>query len=159
MKRITIYIMVLAVATLIPMRGMDIGKLRPVGLIQLYKEAGEVFIVTDTGDSGYGETVDKAFDNLEDTTSGVIFLDTADYLLISETAKDAAMELGQYVKPTIEICIAEKDIDPIQAAEYLAVHHPEVKLRDENAFRTVQKLTQENGRMILKKMEEKDENN
>lgn len=159
MKRIAVYIAVLLIVMLIPMQGMDIGKLRPVGLIQLYKEAGEMLIVTDTKDSGRGKTVDEAFGNLEDTTSGVIFLDTADYLLISETAKDAAMELGQYVKPTIEICIAEKDIDPVQAAEYLAVHHPEVKLRDENAFRTAQKLTQENGRMILKKMEEKDENN
>ena len=159
MKRIAVYAALLASTLLFPMRGMDIGKLRPVGLIQLYKEAGKVFVVTDTGDSGRGKTVDEAFGNLEDTTSGVIFLDTADYLLISETAKDAAMELGQYVKPTIEICIAEKDIDPVKAAEYLAVHHPEVKLRDENAFRTAQKLTQENGRMILKKMEEKDENN
>ena len=159
MKRIAVYAALLASTLLFPMRGMDIGKLRPVGLIQLYKEEGTVCIVTDTGDSGRGKTVDEAIRNLEDTTAGVIFLDTADYLLVSETAKDVAAELARYVKPAIDLCIAEKDIDPVLAAEYLAVHHPKVKMRDEKAFETAQKLVKENGRIHLKNMEEKDENN
>ena len=152
MKRIVVYIVVLATALLIPMRGMDIGKLRPVGLVQLYKEEGYVFIVTDTGDSGRGRTVEEAFGDLEQTTTGVIFLDTANYLLISETAKEVVPELRQYVKPTINICIAEKDVDPVQAAEYLAVHHPEVKIRDENAVNAARKLEKDNGKLVLKKL-------
>lgn len=157
MKRITIYIVVLAATLLIPMRGMDIGKLRPVGLIQLYKEEGHVFIVTDTGDSGRGRTVNEAFVNLEETTTGVIFLDTADYLLISEAAKEVLSELRQYAKPNILICIAEKEVDPIQAAEYLTVHRPKTEIRDENAVLTAETLVNDNGKLVLKKMEEKDE--
>ena len=73
MKRIMVYIAALAASLLLPMRGMDVGKLQPVGLIQLYIEDETVFIVTDTGDSGCGKTVEAAFENLEQTTSGVIF--------------------------------------------------------------------------------------
>lgn len=150
MKRTVIYIALLAASIMLPNHGMDIAKLKPVGLIQIYKEGGNVFIVTDTGDSGHGETVDAAFENLEETTSGVIFLDTADYLLISRSAIYDAEILGKYLKPTIDVCIAGKEIDPIQAAEYLAVHHPKVEMKDKDALRTAQTLLQENGRLILK---------
>ena len=51
MKRVVIYILALAAALLVPLRGTDVGKLQPVGLVQLYKEGETVVIVTDTGDS------------------------------------------------------------------------------------------------------------
>lgn len=150
MKRIVIYIALLTASLLLPMRGTDIGKLRPVGLIQLYKEDGTVFLVTDTGDSGQGKTVDEAFENLEESTSGVIFLDTADYLLLSRTATNEVKGLAQYLKPSVRVCMAEKEIDPVQAAEYLAVHHPSLKMKNYGDLRNLQTLTRENGRLILK---------
>ena len=150
MKRTVIYTAVLLAALLMPAQGMDIGKLRPVGLIQLYKENEFVFIVTDTGDSGYGKTVEAAFENLEETTSGVIFLDTADYLLLSRTAYREAEALKQYLKSTIHVCITEKNIDPVQAAEYLSTHRPAVKMKDYKGPQKAQKLLQDNGRLVLK---------
>lgn len=150
MKRTVIYTAVLLAALLLPAQGMDIGKLRPVGLIQLYKENDYVFIVTDTGDSGCGQTVEAAFENLEETTSGVIFLDTADYLLLSRTANREAEALKQYLKSSIRVCIAEKNIDPVQAAEYLSTHRPAVKMKHYKGPQKAQKLLQDNGRLVLK---------
>ncbi len=150
MKRIIIYIAVLLAVIQLPVGGMDVGKLKPVGLIQIYKEGETVFVVTDTGDAGEGKTVDAAFENLEETTAGVIFLDTADYLLIGRTAIYDAEGLARYLKPTIDVCIAGKEIDPVQAAEHLAVHHPRVELKDKNAIQRAQTLVAQNGRLVLK---------
>lgn len=150
MKRILIYIAALAAALLVPIEGTDVGELQPVGVIQLYKEEDTVVIVTDTGDSGRGKTVEAAFENLEETTAGIIFLDTADYLLLSEGATVEAMELEGYLKPSVRVCMAEKEIDPAQAAEYLAVHRPAVRLKERGALLNAGKLTMENDRLIMK---------
>ncbi len=155
MKRIMIYIAVLVAALLVPLRGTDVGKLEPVGLLQLYKEDGTVVIVTDTGDSGRGATVDAAFDDLEATTSGIIYLDTADFLLVSKEAAGEVQFLEQYLKPSIRVCFANKDIDPVLAAEYLAVHRPATKLKAYNAAENAEFLTQENGRLNLRQKAKK----
>lgn len=149
MKRIVIYILALAAALLVPLRGTDVGKLQPVGLVQLYKEDKTVVIVTDTGDSGRGDTAKAAFENLEATTSGIIFLDTADYLLISKSAIDEIVGLKAYLKPSVRVCLAEADIDPVQAAEYLAVHRPVIKLKDHSDLVNSGTLSMENGRLIM----------
>lgn len=150
MKRIFIYIALLAAALMMPLRGTDVGKLQPVGLIQLYMEEDTVVIVTDTGDSGRGTTVDAAFKNLEETTSGIVFLDTADFLLVSKDAVNEVRSLEGYLKPSVRVCIAESDIDPVMAAEYLAVHRPAVRLREQEGFLQAEMLMKENGRLIMK---------
>lgn len=149
MKRIVVYIAALLAALVVPLKGTDIGKLQPVALVQLYKEGETVIIVTDTGDSGIGDTVEAAFENLEETTSGIVFLDTADFLLVSKSATDAIDTLGVYLKPSVRICYAEQDIDPVEAAKYLAVHKPMVRLKDGENHDNADVLSRENGRLIM----------
>ena len=150
MKRIIIYIALLAAALAFPGERTDVGKLKPVGLVQLYKEDDMIVIVTDTGDSGVGKTAQSAFENLEATTSGIIFLDTADYLLLSVSAIDEAEGLEMYLKPSVRVCFAQKDVDPMAAAEYLEVHRPAVQLRDRESLANAETLLQENGRLIMR---------
>ena len=149
MKRVLVYIAALIAALVIPLKGTNIGKLQPVGLVQLYREGNMIIIVTDTGDSGIGDTVDAAFENLEETTSGIVFLDTADFLLVSKSATDAIDALGMYLKPSVRICYAEPDIDPVQAADYLSVHRPMVRLKDREDHNNADVLSRENGRLIM----------
>ena len=149
MKRIVIYLLVLGAALVFPADGMDISKLQPVGLVQLYMVEEKVVIKTDTGDSGIGNSVHAAFKNMEDTTPGVIFLDTADFLLVSASAKGELDALAEYLKPSIRVCIAEENIDPVQAAEYLAMHRPSMRLKELDKTYQGQKLLQENGRLRL----------
>lgn len=150
MKRIVSYIVLLAAAFAVPLRGTDVGKLQPVGLIQLYKEGESVVIITDSGDSGIGETVQAAFENLEETTAGVIFLDTADFLIMRPELLEAVSELEGYLKPSVRICFAKERIDPKQAAEYLAVNHTGIKLKDHKSLEHAPELIQENGRLRIK---------
>lgn len=149
MKRLVFYLTVLGAALLVPLRGTDVGKLQPVGLVQLYKEGDAVFVVTDTGDSGWGHTVEAAFENLKQTTAGVVFLDTADFLLVSKDAVNEIRGLERYLKKSVRVCFGEADIDPAEAAEYLNVHRPSVRLREGNRVWSAQSLTYENGRLIM----------
>lgn len=151
MKRIVVYILSLAVAMMVPLEGTDVGKLQPVELVQIYKEGDMVVIVTDTGNSGRGGGVEAAFKNLEETTAGIIFLDTADYLLVSESAITEASVLQNYLKSDVRVCKAEKGIDLVQAAEFLAVHPPHVKLKEYDSLLNAGTLEQENGRLKMSK--------
>lgn len=150
MKRILVYILAAAAALAIPMESIDVGKLQPVGLVQVYKEKGNIIIKTDTEDSGKGDQVSAAFEDLERTTAGVVFLDTADYLLLSADAADSLPDLSVYLKPGVRVCLADGGIDPAQAAEFLNVHRPPMKLRDCEGIQNLPKLEQENGRLKLK---------
>ena len=150
MKRIVIYMLALISAILAPLEGTDVGKLRPAELVQLYREGDKVVIVTDTGDSGIGETASAALKNLEETASGVIFLDTADYVLVDESAESEVGAMRAYLKPSVRICSARRSIDLRKAAEHLSAHRPKIKLKDYTGIKELEKLTVENGRLILK---------
>ena len=151
MKRILIYAVTLAAALAIPREGTDVGKLKPVEAVRLRKENGAIIIETDTGDSGIGRTTAAAFENLEATTSGVVFLDTADYLLIEKLGQAETSELAVYLKPSVRICNSQAGIDLAEAAEYLTAHHPGTKLKDYTGVNELESLQNENGRLILRK--------
>lgn len=150
MKRLLIYIAVLAAALMVPLRRTDVGKLQPVELVKLYKEEATLIIETDTGDSGRGDTVDVAFENLEETTSGIVFLDTADFLLVSKEAVGEVGALKGHLKKSVRLCLAEANVDPVEAAAFLSVHRPQVRLRDGESILKAQTLLKENGRLILR---------
>lgn len=150
MKRIVIYALLMVTALVLPIQGVDVGKLLPVELVQIYKEEDTVVITTDVGAAGTGLTVKSAVENLKATTSGIIFLDTADYLLIDETAQEEALELAKYLKPFVRVCDAAIDVDLRDAAMFLGVHKPKARLKDQQGQYKTEILTIENGRMILK---------
>lgn len=156
MKRIVFYIIVLLAAVLIPEQGMDVGELLPVELVSVYTEANRVTIETDTGDSGRGETIQEAFWNLEETTAGVIYLDTADYLLISDDALLWLDEMQQYLKPKVYVCSCNEEIDLEEAAAFLAIHKPDTVLKEAVQEGTIkQELCTKDGRKYLSKKDEK----
>ena len=76
MKKIIVYLLLLAAVLLLPVQGTDVGKLLPVEVLQIYKEEDSVVLTTDVGASGVGATVDAAIENLKATAAGIIFLDT-----------------------------------------------------------------------------------
>lgn len=130
MKRILLYAGILAVLFAAPVERLDVGKLRPVQVVWVYKEDDWVVIQTDTGDVGIGETAQQALKNMEDTTSGVIYLDTAQYLLLSKDGDDAVEELRNALKPKTRICHAEGEIDIAEAGKFLSSHEDLPLLKD-----------------------------
>ena len=150
MKKIILYVLLLGVVLMKPHRGEDVGKLLPVEVIKMYKIGETLVIDTDPGATGKGATVDEAVANLKNTAAGVIFLDTADYLLIDETSKDAVPALELYLKPAVRVCEVEGEVDLKKTSEFLSVHRPSAKLKDKQGGMASEILMMEDGRLILK---------
>ena len=156
MKRWIAYFGVLAAAlALEPSSGTDIAKLQPVQAVYLYIEDGALIIQTDTGDVGRGRNLDGAFADLKQTTAGTVFLDTADYLIVTETTAELIPGLYDDLRPACIICIGETKIDLEMAVGYLTAHEPKSTLKDHRAGQTeLPRLRTEEGRMYLVEAED-----
>ena len=154
MKRWILYGVILAALMIIPVTPLDVGKLHPVQVVLAYKENDWVIIQTDTGDVGIGGTAQQALKNMEDTSSGVIYLDTAEYLLVTREAEDAITQLRTALKPKTQICYAEPEIDIREAGKFLASHEGLPKLKDWKAGQDLPVLATFRKRLtFLKKVE------
>lgn len=134
-----------ALAVLLPSQGTDVGKLKPAELLYAQKEGMEYIIQTDTGDEGRGDSVESALKDLKGTADGAVFLETVQYLLLTEDAKDAMRDFAQYLRPTVQPCILCGEADLRSTAKYLSAHQPKSLLRKQ----TTAKLTAERGRYHL----------
>ena len=130
MKRTLLYVAMLTVALVIPVERTNLEEMKPVEVVYLYEEADRITLSTDTGDRGSGIDIPEAMSNLRQTTAGIIYLDTANYLLIGKETEVYVKELRPFLKDDVRICIAEGKIDMETVGQYLRVHQPEVKMED-----------------------------
>ena len=106
-------------STRLPFEKTDVAQLSPVNLILVEMTDGAVCISSDRGDIGVGDTLDEALEDMEQTCSGKIFLDTVDYVLLEGEAKINCEELKEYFRPGTFLCSARGEIEPESAAGYL----------------------------------------
>ncbi len=150
MKRWIALLAGFAAAMLIaPSQDTDIASLQPVELLYIYKEGGRVTVETDTGDLGAGGDLQGAMEDLKNTTPGEVFLDTAQYLLITESAEAYLPELKQILRPAAQVLRTEAEPDLETAVKYLSVHRSGLALKDWRAGMTIPKLTIKEGRYYL----------
>lgn len=134
-----------ALAVLLPSQGTDVGKLKPAELLYAQKEGAEYIIQTDTGDEGRGDSVESALMDLKETADGAVFLETVEYLLLTEETRDAMRDFAQYLRPTVQPCVLYGEADLRSTAKYLSAHQPKSLLRKQ----TTAILTAERGRYHL----------
>ena len=151
MKRLLSYMCALALL-LLAERGTDIGSLRPVELVQLKEWNGLLILETDTGDRGWGLTIDQAVGKLKGTTPGQIYLDTADFLLLEEGMEKYLPQLSEYLKGGTRMLYASAGVDLQEAAAYLRIHKPSRRMKEWGD--PVEKLVLEGGKMHLKIFQE-----
>ena len=156
MKRIVLYVLILAAMFALPVERTDVGKLRPIQTVSISKNGGWTILRTDTEDIGMGKTVQEALDNLKATTPGVVYLDTAVFLLVAEEAQDSIQDLRQVLRKNVKVCVADRGIDPVKATEYLAAHDnlPKLKHWEEGMQLPVLELYNQQ-EIILKKVEKR----
>ena len=106
-------------------------------------------MATDTDDTGSGGTVAEAVQDLRETTSGRVFLDTTDYLLVGENASSYIEDIASYIKRSAKVCEMGEDIDPKDAGEYLRSHEPETELKRWQEGMRLRKLVKEQDRLKL----------
>ena len=137
------------ILVLSPFRGTDIGKLRPAQWVYLSRQEDTVWLETDTGDRGGGTDVLSALENLRRSAPGELFLETADFALVSREALRDLPQLRNVLRSGVEVCLAEGEPDENTAA-YLQTHKPGLTLRGYfSGEGELPVLTAEEGRWML----------
>lgn len=106
----------------------DIGKLEPVEVVQLIAGDGVIRLRTDTGAAGEGTTLAGAVEDLRAGAAGEVFLETADYLLLTGDTAAFGAELDEFFRPASWVCLTGGEPDLETAADYLTVHRPAMTL-------------------------------
>lgn len=153
MKKILCYIVILALLCAVPVERADVGKLRPIQTVSLSQKGELVILRTDTGDMGAGSTALQALNNLKATTSGIVYLDTAQFLLLAENAQAHAEELREVLHDNVKLCIADDTIDPKAVTQYLAAHNMLPKMKHWQRGEELPVLKQLGERLILENTE------
>lgn len=151
MRRWSVFLIAAAAVLLLPNgQQTEIGDLQPVQLLYIYKEDGAVVLKTDMDDMGKGKTLHDALDDLHATATGVLFLDTVEYLLVTEETWTMVPQLGEMLRPSTNLVMAMTPVDPAEAAGYLTVRRPEVTLLDQRTGASeFPKLIEVEGRYYL----------
>ena len=130
--------------------GEDVAKLRPVQVVAVSAVHGGVQLRTDTGDLGIGLDIPEAMESMKQTSPAMIFLDTAEYLLIEPGAEVWLSQLSGYLRPSCNLCYMVGEADLKKAGEYLQLHQPDLTLvRYEAGERQLPQLIINEGRMEL----------
>lgn len=128
MKRWIIVGLMFAALLLSPSRGTEVSELLPVELLYICESEGQILVRTDTGHAGAGDTLETALADLKAVAPGRVFLETADYLIVTEETQHLLPQLWEILRPATEVCLGiGADAD---AAEFLSVHKPNVTLND-----------------------------
>ena len=120
MKRIVSYILILVAVLFLPTKAVDVGKLRPVQTIAVYTSGSGYRILTDTMDSGFGKTMPMAIEDLKATTPAVIYLDTAQYLVVNDEV--AIEELYPYLNDHVKVCLSVGEPHMENISSFLTAH-------------------------------------
>lgn len=130
--------------------GTDIGKLQPVQVVRLSCSQGQVCVETDTGDFGYGENLKAALADMKNAASTEIFLDTADYLIVSPECVDLLPAMMQHLRPSCSVCMEDGKPEMEQVGGYFKQHAPDITLMNYRAGeRDLPTLVTRGGRMSL----------
>ena len=144
---IILYVFV-GVFGLSPFAGTDIAKLSPVEAVWLEHTDGYIRIATDSQEFGLGRTLAEALENMKQTASGTVFLDTANYVIVRRGSEALLEQASDVLRPSCSVCVAEVMPDLAEATEYLSAHKPSVNLKHVVNI-DLPYLTEWNGRMIL----------
>lgn len=122
MKRTIIYLAVIASAMLFARQGREIAQLVPVEVLMVVQKEEIVVLKTDTGYEGEGKSLAEAKEDLEAKTPGILFLDTVEYLVMTEEEQVLAEQLRYILKPSVKLAFVDADANPAELARYLDAH-------------------------------------
>ena len=129
MRRL-LYIMLVGVLFFVPLERLNVGDLAPVSAISIRHVNGKVELGVDVGYRGTGKSVLEALEMMNESALSVIYLDTAEYLVVPPDSTYLVAQLHPYVKGTTKVFVTELWQDLGEQKEYLSIHGEGVKMRD-----------------------------
>lgn len=136
-----LYAMILGALFFAPLQSVEIANLKPIQAVWLDVKNGEVFLLTDTEDSGFGATVDEALADMKHSSSGIVYLDTAQYLFVSESAEQKIVAIEPYLKASVMLCKWDGQGNIKEAVKYADSHKIGVKLKCRNNVGKLPEMT------------------
>lgn len=127
--RLVCYLVILAALFFAPVERLDIADLEPVQVVAVYREGDNVILETDTQDRGSGKSVEEALAAMKKSTPTVIYLDTADFLLVAENAEETVDSLAGYLRSDIKVAMYHGG-SVKEEAQYVDIHGDTVRLKD-----------------------------
>ena len=150
MRRMILYLGILAAVFWAGDPGTDIGMLIPVETVFIQKQGDTIVIQTDSADTGAGATMKQAAEDLKEKADGVIYLDTADYLILNREAEALLYQLQSNQKQEVALCETEGRIDVEEITPFLRAHKPQLRLSDWRAGMTLPGLEEAEGSFKIK---------
>ena len=127
-----VYAVIVSLLFLAPLERVNIADLLPIRAVALYLDGDAIVLETDTEHKGDGSSAVIALQDLKKNTPAVVYLDTAEYLLVSKAAVRFVEELRDSLKPSVKVCVCDA-ADKVEAvAAYLDVHGDLPKLKHWN---------------------------
>lgn len=125
-----LYLLLLVVTVGTAPKGIDVGKLQPVEIVVVSEENDMIILETDTGDHGEGHTVEEALKDLQESSQGIVILDTSEYLLLDRGAERYLDEIKSLMKGSVRVSYVRGEKDLKAAGSYLNIHKPKLRLKD-----------------------------
>lgn len=110
--------------------GRDVATLEPVQTVWLSSDGGRIVLHADTGAEGAGKNLEDALKNLRETALSYVFLDTADYLLITPELTHLIPSMQNLLRPSCRICLTRDKPDLEKAGGFFKIHKPRVTVKD-----------------------------
>lgn len=126
MKKLLYLAVAVAILTghsLAPFQGTDVGKLYPVEVLYIEKRNGQFEIWADSAVTGRGTTIADAVYDLHRVTPGNVFLETANYLLLSQNMEVKPEDFWDYLRPACLIYFCEEK-PALESVAKLLESHP-----------------------------------
>ena len=110
--------------------GQNVENLEPVQTVYLAADGSKIILQTDTGSKGSGNNFEAALMNLQETTPALVFLDTAEYLLVDSRQQHLIAAFQDLLRPSCSVCMVEGQPDMEKVGLYLKVHEPKLTMKD-----------------------------
>lgn len=110
--------------------GIDVARLQPAQIVRISQKNGSIEVQTDTGAQGEGIHLQAALLDMSAKAPADVFLDSADYLLLSEDTLPLIDQLFAVLPPSCRVCLEEGSADLERAGFFLQAHTPNVTLLD-----------------------------
>lgn len=127
----------------------DLGSLQPVQLVQVTSSGPMVHLRTDTGLYGEGVDFGAALGDMYRTAPGQVFLETADFLLVTPVTVKVLPELRQVLRPGTEVALISCLVDGTEAAQFLSARSGGVPLRKAGEHTVLPRLNMKGERYVL----------
>ena len=111
-------------------QGVQFQKLLPAELVYIERQKDQICVYTDFGGLGKGRTLSDALDDLRETASGEVFLDTVEYILLTEETRKEIPELRNHFRLSSAVMLATGSLEMEGLVQFLSAHRPEVSLKD-----------------------------